>query len=126
MAKRIFWGYPVKSLEKAQKRLEDDLKFFGGDGQGNCAKLDERNPKVVARTFKDGSIIHVDKDVFDSVNEGDSVYKKPWSKHLRVGNKEIYLNWSLDSRRMILVMPITVFVLTVLGVNSIGKGKKLQ
>ena len=53
--KRVTWGYPTKSLEKACQKLDSGLKFFGGDGAGNCAKLDERHPKIVPRQHKDGS-----------------------------------------------------------------------
>lgn len=54
--KRIQWGYPTKSLKKAQKRLQRDLKFYGGTGDGNCARLDERNPNIVEKRHKDGAI----------------------------------------------------------------------
>lgn len=54
--KRIIWGYPTKSLEKAQKKLKIDLRFYGGNGAGNCAKLDERHPKIAERIHKDVSI----------------------------------------------------------------------
>lgn len=54
--KRMWWGYPYKSREKAEKKLAKDLKFYGGSGSGNCAKLDERNPQLVERMHRDGSI----------------------------------------------------------------------
>lgn len=63
MAKRVQWGYPYKTREKAEKKLAKDLKFYGGNGSGNCAKLDERNPQLVERIHKDGSIwFHVEVD----------------------------------------------------------------
>lgn len=54
--KRILWGCPVKDRKKAERRLRRDLKFYGGNGLGNCAKLDERHLTVIKRQFKDGSI----------------------------------------------------------------------
>lgn len=33
--KRMWWGYPYKSREKADKKLAQDLRFFGGNGDGN-------------------------------------------------------------------------------------------
>jgi len=55
MTKRCYWGYPVKSQSKAERRLTRDLKYYGGDGAGNCAMLDQRNPQIVKRTYRDGS-----------------------------------------------------------------------
>ena len=54
--KRIRWGYPTKSLRKAQRKLERDLKFYGGIGAGNCAKLDERHPEIIPKRHKDGTV----------------------------------------------------------------------
>lgn len=68
LGKRIGWGYPTKSLERAQKKLKEDLKFYGAGGSGDCAKLDERHPEIVLRTHKDGSVwyyIEVDDIVLD-------------------------------------------------------------
>ena len=68
MAKRMWWGYPYKTREKAEKKLAKDLKFFGGIGAGNCAKLNERNPQLVERKHKDGSTwfyVEVDDIVLD-------------------------------------------------------------
>lgn len=53
--KRRIWGYPTKSLEKAQKKLKSDLQFYGGRGAGNCAELDKRHPRIVPRKHKGGS-----------------------------------------------------------------------
>ena len=66
--KRMRWGYPVKSLKKAQRKLQRDLKFYGGTGIGNCAQLDERNPKIVSKRRKDSSTwyyIEVDDILLD-------------------------------------------------------------
>ena len=54
--KRRNWGYPTKSLDKAQEKLKSDLRFYGNMGVGNCAKLDERHPLIIKRQHKDGSI----------------------------------------------------------------------
>jgi len=54
--KRVQWRYPVKSLKRAEERLRRDLKFYGGTGDGNCAGLDERNPRIVPKTHKDGTV----------------------------------------------------------------------
>ena len=54
--KRIQWGRPVKSLEKAQRKLKQDLKFYGAGGKGDCAYLEKRNPEIVPHRHKDGSI----------------------------------------------------------------------
>ena len=54
--KSIMWGYPVKNYEKARKKLAKDLRFYGGDGVGNCAKLDERNPRIVEKRHRDGFV----------------------------------------------------------------------
>ena len=53
---RITWAHPYKSLEKAQLKLEADLKFCGAGGAGDCAMLDERRPQIVAKEHKDGSV----------------------------------------------------------------------
>ena len=61
--KRRLWGYPTKSRERAEKKLKKDLKFYGGNGIGNCAKLDERNPKIVSKIHKDNSVwFHIEVD----------------------------------------------------------------
>ncbi len=54
--KRRLWGYPYKTRAKAEKKLKADLRFYGGDGIGNCAKLDERDPQIVERKHKDDSV----------------------------------------------------------------------
>ncbi len=54
--KGITWGYPVKNYEKAREKLVEDLKFHGRYGAGNCAKLDERNPRIVEKRHRDGSV----------------------------------------------------------------------
>lgn len=53
---RITWGYPCKSLEKAKATLKEDLEFYGKGGAGDCAKLDERNPRIVEKRRRDGSV----------------------------------------------------------------------
>ncbi len=35
MYKRITWGYPRKSEEALQRKLKRDLRFYGGNGDGN-------------------------------------------------------------------------------------------
>jgi hypothetical protein len=53
--KKITWGYPVKSWDKACRKLERDLKFCGTGGKGDCAMLDLRHPGIQLRRHKDGS-----------------------------------------------------------------------
>ncbi len=53
--KRISWGYPTKLWAKINRRLENDLKFYGAGGRGDCAMLDLRHPEIVMKTRKDGS-----------------------------------------------------------------------
>lgn len=52
---RITWGYPFKSWDKTCRKLERDLKYYGGDGDGNCAMLDRRHPAIELRKHQDGS-----------------------------------------------------------------------
>ncbi len=56
MQKRIAWGYPRKSKVALQKKLRQDLKFYGKGSDGDCAFLDTRHPLIVTKTRKDGSI----------------------------------------------------------------------
>ena len=68
MVKRVQWGYSYKSREKAEKKLVRDLKFYGGNGNGNCAMLDKRNPRLVEKIHKDNSIwfyVEVDDIILD-------------------------------------------------------------
>lgn len=51
MKKQITWGYPVKSKELAEMRLQEDLQ----GGFGAMANLKNRNPEIVQRKHKDGS-----------------------------------------------------------------------
>jgi len=61
--KRVQWGYPYKSQKKAKKKLAKDLKFYGGYGGGNCARLDERSPQIIEKEHKDGTIwYHIEVD----------------------------------------------------------------
>lgn len=53
--KRITWGSPVKSFWKAQKKLKEDLKFYGAGGRGDCAMLELRHPQIEAKVHRDGS-----------------------------------------------------------------------
>lgn len=63
MTKRMRWGYPVKNRKKAEYQLKRDLKYYGGNGYGNCAKLDERNPLIIEKIHKGGSIwFHTEVD----------------------------------------------------------------
>jgi len=52
---RITWGFPTKSWTKACAKLKRDLRYYGGNGAGNCAMLDQRHPLIELKTHKDGS-----------------------------------------------------------------------
>lgn len=61
--KKINWGYPTTSLEKANRKLRRDMKFYGAGGAGDCAMLDLRHPRIVRKIHKDKKVwYHIEVD----------------------------------------------------------------
>ena len=54
--KRACWGSPSKSRDKVEKKLKQDLKFYGAGGSGDCAYLDLRHPEIVTKVRVDSSV----------------------------------------------------------------------
>jgi len=60
--------------------------------------------------LKTGRVLQVDKIVYDAVNEGESMWKGAWSRHLQHDGHHIELKWSRDFDGMVIAMPAILVV----------------
>lgn len=66
---------------------------------------------VLLLHMESGSVLHVDRPVFEALREGDEIAKEAWSRQLRYGNQQLALGWSQDTRGMARGMPAVLVVL---------------